>query len=294
MKSIVSLPDAKLIFKELMEEPGKMFDLLRIDMRRACERAVSELLKAELTNYLGREKYQRTPGGSTQALSTTTAESPVSPVQSLSPVRSSSPEKKNYRNGYYSRSYTTKGIGTLNLKVPRDRLGEFSSELVSKYDRYEKKLEKDLGLMFLSGMSTRGVSLISETLIGRKISASEVSRVNQELLTGIETWRTRSLQDIKVKYFIVDGVNFSMRVERSIEKVPMLVVIGVTEDNKRLILCIQQGDKDSASSWREIFKDLKARGVDHLRVQLGVMDGLTGLEKNLRIGCCALLHLKWR
>lgn len=283
MKSIVSLSDVKSIFKELIEEPEKMFDLLRIDMRRACEQAISELLKAELTIYLGRGKYQRTGvcSAQTEVLSTTSAESPGMSVQPLCRDHSScsgNPSKKNYRNGYYYRSYTTKGIGTLKLKVPRDRLGEFSSRMISKYDRYEKTLEKDLSLMFLSGMSTRGISLISETLIGRKISASEVSHVNQELLTGIEAWRTRPLQDVKVKYFIVDGVNFSMRVKRSIEKIPMLVVIGVTEDNKRLILCIQQGDKDSSSSWREIFKDLKTRGLDHLRVQLGVMDGLTGLE----------------
>lgn len=281
MKNIVSLPDAKSIFKELMEEPEKMFDLLRIDMRRTCEQAVSELLKAELTNFLGREKYQRIPGGTPQAFSTS-VETSCSLGQSLCPACTSSPEKKNYRNGYYSRSYTTKGIGTLKLKVPRDRLGDFNSQLISKYDRYEKKLEKDIALMFLAGMSTRGISLISETLIGRKISAGEVSHVNQELLTGIETWRNRPLNDFKVKYLIVDGVYFSMRVEKSIEKIPMLVVIGVTESNQRLILCIQQGDKDSASSWREIFKDLKKRGIDHLLVQLGIMDGLTGLEKVFR------------
>lgn len=279
MKSIVSISDAKSIFKELMDEPGKMFELLRVDLKHAAEQAISELLKAELTSHLGREKYQRTPDKATETLYSTTAIPSSSSHHVLCLTSDSSSEKKNYRNGYYYRSYTAKGIGNLKIKVPRDRLGEFSSQLISKYDRYEKKLEQDLALMFLSGMSTRGVSLISETLIGRKISPSEVSKVNQELLTGIETWRTRCLKDVKVKYLIVDGVNFSMRIEKSIEKVPMLVVIGVTEDNKRFILCIQQGDKDSASSWREVFKDLKARGLDHLRVQLGIMDGLTGLER---------------
>ncbi len=53
----------------------------------------------------------------------------------------------------------------------------------------------------------------------------------------------------------------------------------MSEENQRLILCLQQGDKDSSSSWREIFKNLKKRDLDHLLVQLGIMDGLTGLEK---------------
>jgi putative transposase len=303
MKSMVSIPDAKLIFKEILEESGKMFDLLRIDMRRTCERAVSELLKDELRTFLGRERYSRSPIQPRPALSTTStsttseeapistsstsAEAPVSTNSALCPASPSpqspqsppSAEKPNYRNGYYSRHYTVKGIGNLKIEVPRDRLAKFSSELISKYDRYEKSIEKDLGLMFLSGISTRGISLISENLIGRKISAGEVSRVNQELLTGIEAWRTRALNEFKVKYLIVDGVFFPMRIEKSIEKIPMLVAIGVTEANHRVILCIQQGDKDSSSSWREIFKDLKKRGLDPFLVQLGIMDGLTGLEK---------------
>ncbi len=189
MKSMVSVADAKSIFKELLEEPMKMFDLLRIDMKRTCEKAVSELLKTELTLYLGRERYKRSPNQtirSTQALSTTSAEDSVSTSLDLSPACVSCPEKENYRNGYYSRVYTVKGIGNLKIKVPRDRLGRFSSQLISKYDRYEKSIEKDLALMFLSGMSTRGISLISETLIGRKISAGEVSRVTGE--PGVINW----------------------------------------------------------------------------------------------------------
>ena len=77
----------------------------------------------------------------------------------------------------------------------------------------------------------------------------------------------------------VDGVLFPMRVDGTIEKVPVLVAIGVTEAGHRLVLGLQSGDKESASSWREFFKDLKGRGLDGRKVTLGIMDGLTGLEK---------------
>lgn len=252
MKTDTNVPEVKAIFKEIMKAPERMFELMRIDMKQACERAITELIKVELTDFLGREKYER----------------------------SSDPEpEKNYRNGQYPRSYTAKNIGTLDIKVSRDRLGKFESKLVGKYDRYEKAIEKDIVMMYLSGLSTRGISLISKTLLGRTISSSEVSNVNKELMTGIETWRVKPLHDYKIKYIIVDGVNFDMRVEHSIEKIPMLVAIGVTEENQKMFLTIQQGDKDSATTWREIFKDLKYRGLDSARIQLGIMDGLPGLEK---------------
>jgi putative transposase len=108
--------------------------------------------------------------------------------------------------------------------------------------------------MFLSGLSTRGISLISKNLIGRKISSSEVSHVNKELLSGIEKWRERPLHEVKIKYCYIDGVNFKMRVGRKIELIPMLVVIGVTENNQKMFLCIQQGDKDCASTWMKSSK----------------------------------------
>jgi putative transposase len=229
-----------------------MFEMMRIDMKEMCEKAVIDLLKVELSYFLGRDSYERTTG------------------------------EKNYRNGSYKRSYTVKNVGTLNIKVPRDRKGKYSSKLIRKYERYDKALEKDIVLMFLSGLSTRGISLISKSLLGRTISASEVSNVNKELLTGIEAWRNRPLYDLDIKYMYIDGVNFDMRVDHSIEKVPVLVVIGITYSNQKVFLAIQQGDKESASTWRELFKDLKHRGLQKERVQLGIMDGLSGLEKVFR------------
>ena len=247
-----NVPEVQVMFKELMEAPEKMFEMFRIDMKQACERAVTELIKTELTHFLGREKYERKP---------------------------LSNKKKNYRNGNYKRNYTVKNVGELEIEIARDRNGEFNSKLINKYERYEKALEKDLVLMFLSGLSTRSISLISKSLLGRKISASEVSKVNTELMTGIEAWRNRPLHDLQIKYLFIDGVNFAMRVEHKVVKLPMLVVIGVTNENRRVFLVIQQGDKESASTWREIFKDMKMRGLNALKIQLGIMDGLSGLEK---------------
>jgi putative transposase len=271
MSNALTLPDAKAIFKEILENPEKMFDMLRIDMRRCCERAISEILKVELTGHIGREKYER--------VSVSSKESGSSGTSGTSVSESGNEVEVNYRNGSYMRKFAVKGIGELDIEVPRDRLGTFNSQLIDKYRRREKSLDTDIVMMFLSGLSTRGLSLISHRLLGKSISASEVSNVSKEMLTGIDAWRLRPLSDLKIKYMFMDGVNFDVRVEDSIEKVPMLIVIGVTETNQRVFLCIQQGDKESSSTWREIFKDMKNRGLDYARIRLGVMDGLTGLEK---------------
>jgi putative transposase len=248
IKAESSVPETQAMFQEIIDSPGKIFDLMRLDFKSIAEKALSDLLKEELTHFLGRQKYQR---GVTV--------------------------KPNHRNGYYERQYTAKDIGELKIKVPRDRQGEFNSKVIQKYDRYEKAIETDICLMFLSGLSTRGIELVSKSLLGRKISRGEVSNVNKELLTGIDAWRSRNLADLQIKYMYIDGVNFHMRVDHAIEIIPMLVVIGVTQSGQRTFLTIQQGDKESASTWRQVFKDLKQRGLDGAKVQLGIMDGLSGL-----------------
>lgn len=233
VKAETNVPKVKELFKSVMAEPSRLFEMMEFDMREIAERTLSQMLKVELTRHLGREKYVRAMEGQT-----------------------------NRRNGSYSKKYTIKNLGELSIKVPRDRESTYSSKLIEKYDRYDKRLEKDVSLMWLSGLSTRGIELISKTVLGRHISHGEVSHINNELLTGIDNWRTRDLAQFPIKYMYIDGVNFEMRCEKTIEKIPMLVVVGVRKDNnQRMFLAIQKGDKDSATSWRQVFKDLKARGL---------------------------------
>ena len=84
-----------------------------------------------------------------------------------------------------------------------------------------------------------------------------------------------------------------MRTTDSIEKVCIFVVIGADKNGYKHIIALQAGDKESATNWRELFKDLKARGIDGFKIELGIMDGLAGLEKvfteeftNAKVQCC--------
>jgi len=248
MKLQLSVAEANELIKGI-REPDVLFEMIRGHVRQSVGEYLSELMNVELTSFLGRSWYER--GGS----------------------------DTNHRNGSYGRRYTLKGIGEVSVKVPRDRKGEFKSQVIPRSKRYEDAIREDMCMMFLSGISTRTLALMSRKLMGRTLSHSEVSKAAKQLTDAVEAWRERELSEEKIKYMIVDGVNFSMRVDGSIEKVPVLVVIGVREDGRRTVLGLQAGDKESASNWREFFKDLKRRGLDSSTVVLGIMDGLPGLER---------------
>jgi len=67
-----------------------------------------------------------------------------------------------------------------------------------------------------------------------------------------------------------------VRIHESIEKVPILLAIGVTKANYKRVLGLQSGYKESASCWREFYKDLKRSGLEKSHVELGIMNGLKG------------------
>lgn len=151
--------------------------------------------------------------------------------------------------------------------------------LSPKGQQYEVAVAQDLSFMFLAGISTRSLAMIPPRLVGRKISPTEISKVNQELNQAVEEWRQRDLSGETIKYLFVDGVNFGMRIAGRVELVPVLVIIGVTDKGIKLVIGLQADDKESASTRREFFRDLKGRGLEGAQVTLGVMDGLAGLEK---------------
>jgi putative transposase len=249
MKMEISVAEVMELINEIRQEPDNLFEMIRANVKQSVGHYLSELMETELTGFLGRDRYERTK------------------------------DESNHRNGSYGRKFAMKGIGQVDVKVPRDRKGEFTTQVLPRSKQYEDALREDLCAMFLSGVSTRTLALMSERLIGRRISPMEVSNASRDLSSAVEHWRERDLGSEPIKYMYIDGTLFSMRVHGSVEKVPVLVVIGVTEEGYRTVLAVQSGDKESATTWRELFKDIKRRGLDPARVVLGIMDGLPGLEK---------------
>ena len=225
MKVEISVPEVVSIFKEIQKQPENIFEMIRVEIKESVGQYLSKLMELERTEFLGRQWYEHAQGD------------------------------VNHRNGSYSRNFTLKGIGSVKVEVPRDRRGEFETRIIPRSKQYEVELRQDLSLMFLTGVSTRSLSMMSERLIGRKVSPTEVSNANKELVEAVEKWRTRDLSGEPIKYIFLDGVNFDMRIDRSIEKVPVLVAIGVTKTGLKRVLGFQAGDKESAPTWREFFKD---------------------------------------
>ncbi|EAY56929.1 MAG: probable transposase [Leptospirillum rubarum] len=112
-------------------------------MKELVREALQSFLEGEMTEFIGAASHER------------------------------SEERKGYRAGFYRRTWITR-VGKIELSVPRDRSGQFSTELFERYQRSEKALFSVLAEMYVQGVSTRRVSATSK-------GSSEIVRCNSKL-----------------------------------------------------------------------------------------------------------------
>src|SRR3977135_3198354 len=142
-------------------------------LRALVRTALQEVLEAEMTEALGAEKGEGAGG------------------------------RHGYRSGYCDRTLITR-VGKLELRVPQDRTGRFSTELFERYQRSEQALVATLAEMYVQGVSTRKVKAITEELCGHSFSASAISAINKRLDESLDAFANRPLAE-PFPYLILDA-----------------------------------------------------------------------------------------
>jgi transposase-like protein len=221
----------------LLDDPGFLKEIV--------ERVLQELLEAEMTEHVGAAPYERNATRTGQ------------------------------RNGHKPRTLRTR-VGNLNLAVPQDREGTFSTRLFSRYQRNEKALCLALMEMYLEGVSTRKVKEITEELCGTSFSKSLVSSLAGRLDAELGAWRNRRLEAAAYPYLFVDARYEKVRVDGRVVSQGVLVVSAVRDDGLREILAVEVSDTESEATYQELFRSLKRRGLRG--VELVVSDEHAGLK----------------
>ena len=224
-------------------------------VRAALEALLQAALEAEMTEAIGAEKGERTA------------------------------TRLSYRSGYYNRSLITR-VGTLELRVPQDRLGRFSTELFARYQRSEKALVGTLAEMYVQGVSTRKVKAVTEALCGHSFSASAISAVNKSLDEALHKFAERRL-DEPFPYLILDARYEKVREGGIISSQAVLIAVAVDGEGRRQVLAVELANRESRSSWRDFLSRLTQRGL--FGVEFIVSDNHEGL-RGRSARCCRGRH----
>ena len=214
-------------------------------MKHLLQKLLQEVLEAEMETALQAGKSERTGG------------------------------RLGYRSGHYPRTLVTR-VGKLELKVPQDRQGRFSTELFERYQRSEKALVAALMQMYVQGVSTRRVKTITEELCGHEFSASAISELNVKMDEELKRFMHRR-RDEAYPYIILDARYERVRENGVGQSRAVLITLGIGWDGRRHVLSVELANRESTGSWKEHLLRLKERGLHG--VQLVVSDDHAGLKR---------------
>lgn len=189
-----------------------------------------------------------------------------------------SEDRTAYRNGFRDRDLTTR-IGSITLRIPRHRNGEFSTTMFNRYQRSEQALVLAMIEMVINGVSTRKIENITEELCGKSFSKSTVSKLCDRLDPIVSAFRNRPLEK-HYPFVIVDAMYIKVREDGRVCSKGLLIATAVNEEGNREVIGFQLSNSESETSWGDFFSDLKTRGLTD--VDLMVSDNHKGLVKAIK------------
>jgi len=198
--------------------PEEFHQYLRTQIREATRVVMEEIMREELDQFVGAAWGECTPA------------------------------RKGYRNGFYTRDLATTSDPIEDLNVPRDRAGEFHTQVFERYNRYEQQVADGLTEMFVSGTSTHKVGEVAQTLMGVAPSASAVSRLNHTLTKQFETWRVRPLL-AHYRILYLDGVHFTVRHGTQTDSTIILTALGVDLEGNKDVLALRACTEEDKDGW---------------------------------------------
>ena len=212
---------------------------------------MQKLLDTELENHLEYSKYER------------------------------SKNNTNNRNGYCKSKRVETKYGSIEVKTPRDRNGEFEPTIIEKRQTKLTGFEDKCILLYAKGMSLRDIENVLKEIYGVNINKDEITRLISSVNEEVDKFKKRPLQPLYL-FTYADCLYVPIKDDNlTSQKKAIYVIIGVDVNGYKDILGIWIDKTESASFWSCVFDDLKQRGVEDILYMSS--DGIAGFQGSLEI-----------
>ena len=213
--------------------------------------AIQQVMESELDVELGYEKSERMSDSESANLS------------------------KNYRNGYSKKTVKTQ-LGEIEVKVPRDRNGEYEPKIIGKYSRNADGMEEKILSLYACGMSQRDIAEQIKNLYDVEISPELISKISEKIMPEVNEWQNRPLESV-YPFVFMDAIHYKVKENHQYITKAAYVVLGINMEGGKDILGIWIGEHESSKFWLNVLTELKSRGVRD--VYLFCVDGLAGFRE---------------
>jgi putative transposase len=190
--------------------------------------------------------------------------------------RELTPTRRGERNGYYQRNLLTPAGKIERLEVPRDREGEFVTEVFERYKRMTGDVEEAVLEMYLSGISVRKIAGVTEALSRVRVGKDAVSRIARRLEDEQRAWRERSLEEKGYPYLYLDATYLKVRWGPGVTSMALLACVGVDEEGFREVLAVEVAGTEKGAAYASLLRGLIDRGLSGVR--LVVSDDHEGIK----------------
>ena len=183
--------------------------------------------------------------------------------------------RKNYRNGYSKKTVKTQ-LGEVDVKIPRDRNGEYEPQIIGKYSRNADGMEEKILGLYACGMSQRDIAEQIKNLYDVDISDGLVSKIVEKISPEVSAWQNRPLESV-YPFVFMDAIHYKVKENHQYITKAAYVVLGIRLDGHKDILGVWIGENESAKFWLSVMNDLKNRGIKD--VYVFCVDGLAGFKE---------------
>ncbi len=235
---------------ELFAQDRPLPEILEEVARLGAQLLMQAALEAEVTEFLGRDRYQR--------------------------AALTGDARPGSRNGYREVTVkTTAGPVALARPKLRGTTEAFASRLFGSHVTKTNALESLVIASFVRGLSVRDVEATLADALGDQaaVSKSTVSAICQAIKDEYQAWAARRLEEVTLDYLFLDASFFRMHPGSPAE--PVLAAWGITTDGKPAFVGLAPGTGESFDAWKGFLTDLKERGLSS--PLLVISDGAPGL-----------------
>lgn len=237
----------KSLMRQLIEERGiKDMDGVHALVKELTAGLIQECMDAELEEELGYSRYDY-----------------------------KNKRTDNSRNGSYKKTVIS-SQGEIDLKVPRDRNGDYEPQIVKKHQMDVSEIEDKILFLYSQGTSTRDIERTMQEMYGIEVDATRVSKITDKILPVIREWQNRPLESVYAMVML-DAIHYKVREDGIVVKKAVYIGIGTDLEGKKDVLGIWIGATESAKYWLSVLNGLKSRGVNDILIVS--VDGLTGFSE---------------
>ena len=247
MEEVTMAKKEKSLMRQLIEERGiRDMDGVHALVKELTAGLIQECMDAELEEELGYSRYDY-----------------------------KNKRTDNSRNGSYKKTVSS-SQGEIDLKVPRDRNGDYEPQIVKKHQMDVSEIEDKILFLYSQGTSTRDIERTMQEMYGIEVDATRVSKITDKILPVIREWQNRPLESVYAMVML-DAIHYKVREDGTVVKKAVYIGIGTDLEGKKDVLGIWIGATESAKYWLSVLNGLKNRGVNDILIVS--VDGLTGFSE---------------